>query len=225
MLMEQFGLTKITFDSFIEGIKLSEVKLVLLTRLWGEGDDFPKKWVKSSDLLALTNQKYFDRRLRELRDEQGLDIESKQINGEHHWCLNSTIISQTNDRTYLTANQKTGLFERAEFKCAVCRGKVLPGIRGLQADHKVPLIKGGTNDTSNWQPLCNESNVAKRGVCKGCDLECAQCSWAFPEVLGFNYVIKVPSQLFEQLESANLNQKQIEKFLIEQLKSLIDQTK
>ena len=223
--MGQFALKQITLESFIEGIKLSEVKLVLLTRLWGDSNDFPKKWVKSSDLLTLTNQKYFDRRLRELRDAQGLDIESKQINGEHHWCLNSPIISQANDRTYLTASQKAGLFQLAEFKCAVCRERVLPGIRGLQADHKVPLIKGGTNDPDNWQPLCNECNVAKRGVCKGCDLECAKCSWAFPEKLGFNYVIKIPSELFEQLESANLNQKQVENFLLEQLKSLIVQTK
>jgi len=158
---------KITFNEFIQGIKLSDVKQVLLKELWGKDDDFPKAWVKSSDLLTLTNQKYFDRRLRELRVAQGLDIESKQINGEHYWCLSSPTISQTNDRTYLTASQKSGLFERALFKCAVCREKVLPGIRGLQADHKVPLIRGGTNDLDNWQPLCNECNVAKRGVCKG----------------------------------------------------------
>lgn len=215
----------VTFAEFTQGIKLSDVKRTLLQALWGGSDAFPKEWVKSADLLALTQQKYFDRRLRELRDAQGLDIASKQINGEHYWHLNSPNVAQTNDRTYLTASQKTGLFEGAKFKCAVCRCEMLPGIRGLQADHKVPLIKGGTNDLANWQPLCNECNVAKRGVCKSCDLDCNSCSWAFPEQLGFNFVIKLPADLLAQFEGANLSQKHVENYLIEQLKMLLDHAK
>jgi hypothetical protein len=41
---------------------LSEIKLIILTRLWGnDRDEFPKLWVSSAELLELTREKYFDR--------------------------------------------------------------------------------------------------------------------------------------------------------------------
>lgn len=211
----------ITFAQFIKDLKLSDVKALLLKELWGSSEGFPKKWVKSSVLLAKSNQKYFDRRLRELRDSAGIDIETKPIDGEHCWRLNSANIGQVNDRTYLTNSQKKNLFDTAGNKCSICGKVALAGIRGLQADHKIPLIKGGTNDLSNWQALCNECNVAKRGVCKDCDLDCNTCTWAVPEKTGFNFTIKIPVELKNELDKRNIKTDAVEKLLIARLKHYV----
>jgi len=213
------------FDKFIEHLQLSDVKLLLLKELWGDKDGFPKEWVRSSILLKKSNQKYFDRRLRELRDSGGLDIESKVIESEHCWRLKSASIQKTNDRAYLTAAQKNGLFQKAMHKCAVCGEAMESGIRGLQADHKIPLIKGGTNDLNNWQPLCNECNVAKRGACRGCSLDCNACAWAFPEKVGFNMVIKLPADLRDAISISKIDQERLEQTIISQLRKLLSQTK
>ena len=85
---------------------LSIVKEKILKRLWEEGDKFPKGWVKSSELLSITKQKYFDRRTRELRDEMGCDIETKIIEAEHSYRLNSQKINISNPLHYLPNNQK-----------------------------------------------------------------------------------------------------------------------
>jgi hypothetical protein len=53
----------------------------IITKLWSG------KWATSSSLLKLTGQKYFDRRIRELRDEYGFDIESKNVFGEWSYRL------------------------------------------------------------------------------------------------------------------------------------------
>ena len=68
-----------TFNEYINELpaKPSKVKLVILKTLWGEGQKFPKKWVKSSTLLKLTDQELFDRRARELRDELGINMKQR----------------------------------------------------------------------------------------------------------------------------------------------------
>lgn len=208
------------FAAFIQNLKLSDVKLLLLRELWGKADSFPKEWVKSSVLLKMSGQKYFDRRLRELRDAGGLDIESRVIDGEYCWRLNSAHIAATNNRTYLTATQKSRLFSEAKNCCSICGLAADAGIRGLQADHKIPLIKGGGEDYSNWQALCNECNVAKRGVCKDCDLDCNSCAWAFPEKVGFRFVFTIPSELQKKIDAKKLSNLQIQQFLIEQLEKI-----
>ncbi|MCP4130899.1 MAG: hypothetical protein GY754_07940 [bacterium] len=55
---------------------LSKVKQLILKMLK------EKEWVSSKDLLEATQQKYFDRRIRELRDELGYDIIIEFISGE-----------------------------------------------------------------------------------------------------------------------------------------------
>jgi 5-methylcytosine-specific restriction endonuclease McrA len=202
------------FDTFISHLKLSEVKLTLLKKLWNSGSEFPRDWVKSSELLTLTNQKYFDRRLRELRDSGGLDLETKHINGEHCWRLNSDKISQIINRTYLTAAQKKELFDRASNSCAICGKFSLAGVRGLQADHKVPLSRGGSEALNNWQPICNECNVAKRRICQNCTLNCEECSWAYPDLESKKIVLKIPKDLVEKSNFSKFTEKQWEDYFI-----------
>jgi len=97
-----------TLEEYIKilpGNKISKVKLLILKTLWNSGEKFPTKWVKSSSLLKLTGQKYFDRRARELKDELGCDIESEHHNGEHCWRLKSNKLSN-----YMTFPRKTEAF-------------------------------------------------------------------------------------------------------------------
>jgi 5-methylcytosine-specific restriction endonuclease McrA len=172
--------------------------------LWGRDDDkFPKPWVSSAELLELTGQKYFDRRTRELRDHLGCDIVSsyKEEFSGHAWRIVSPTLTPPLDREYLTASQKKKLFEAYNYCCSVCGAKIEPGVRGLQADHKIPLSREGDNGPSNWQPLCNTCNVGKRRACDNCELDCLSCSWAFPELVGIKTLIDIKESTLRKVEA------------------------
>ena len=190
-----------------ENKRLSEVKKKIIRELWNR-DEFPMEWVASERLLQVTEQKYFDRRARELRDENGADIESLNSSGNHVWRLKSQEISSGNTRAYLPSQEKEKLFLRQEYKCQICGKQTEPGARGLQADHKIPLIRGGSNALDNWQSICNECNVAKRRACQGCEDACSECVWAFPEKTGMLVCIPVPSELVQKLRDFSLHHKQ-----------------
>ena len=193
--------------------KLSEVKLKILRELWCN-QDFPGDWVASSHLLEITNQKYFDRRIRELRDEHGVDLEQTVIDGEHSYRLVSAKIGQTNTRAYLSNSNKAKLFNAQQFTCQIC-GKICSGgSRGLQADHKVPLTRGGSNELENWQSLCSECNVAKRRSCQNCLEDCFSCELAFPEKVGFKITVKVNSKIYD---AVNLKLRENKQWLVDLL--------
>lgn len=63
--------------------------------------------------------------------------------------------------------------------CAAC-GRT-PKDTGFQQDHKVPRLRGGSDEISNWQPLCDECNNFKSTACRDCQLDCETCCWAYPE--------------------------------------------
>lgn len=195
-------------NSYIKSLptkrKLSEVKVKIITRLWGnELDEFPKPWVSSEELLELTGQKYFDRRTRELRDQLGCDVESSYIEkfGGHAWRIKSSELAPPQDRDYLTQSQKDKLFKDNNFTCVTCGLKISAGIRGLQADHKVPLSRSGSNELTNWQPMCNNCNVGKRRACEGCTLECKTCSWAYPEKFGVKTMVSISEKTLRRVDA------------------------
>ncbi len=190
------------FDDYIKGSEksLSEVKLKILSILWDAGNSLPRPWVTSSYLLAQTGQKYFDRRVRELRDELGFDIETSHVDGEHSYRIKSLELSAVNPRYYLTSTQKSRLFRDVKNTCQACGKIISAGVRGLQADHKVPLSRGGSQEYENWQALCNECNVVKRRACEGCNDNCYSCAWAFPEKSGGAVKIKIPSEIYQELK-------------------------
>jgi hypothetical protein len=70
----------------------------------------------------------------------------------------------------------------------------------LQADHKVPLSRGGGNELPNWQPMCNNCNVGKRRACEGCSLDCRTCSWAFPEKHGVRTMFSISEQTLRRVD-------------------------
>ncbi|WP_448215105.1 HNH endonuclease [Endozoicomonas sp. 2B-B] len=197
-----------TFEDYYQKLpikkKLSNVKQIILKRVWGKNSaPFPKPWVSSAELLELTRQKYFDRRTRELRDALGCDLESayqEEFEG-HAWRLRSDILTAPQVREYLTKAQKDLLFFEAENTCATCGTQTEAGVRGLQADHKIPLSRGGTNDLENWQPICNNCNVEKRRACEGCNLNCQTCSWAFPDKHGVPSMLYLSEPVLKVIES------------------------
>lgn len=188
------------YESYLQQLEttksLSEVKKTILNRLWTQMD-ISDGWVNSDELLNLTKQKYFDRRIRELRDEHGCNIETTNEGTDYKYRLCSYEINPSNPRLYLSAKEKKELFEDAKFTCAVCGKKTDAGPRGLQADHKVPLIRGGGHKAENWQSLCSECNIAKRRSCQGCEADCLNCEWAFPNDLGIKYTVNLDAETFD----------------------------
>jgi 5-methylcytosine-specific restriction endonuclease McrA len=185
------------FDIFLRGLgQQSAVKTLILKTLWGEdAQPFPKPWVSSAELLRITGQKYFDRRTRELRDQSGVSIENAQVGGQYAYRLLSPALGPTNPREYLSESEKVQLFAKYRNQCQICGKTAQGGIRGLQADHKVPLIRGGTKDVANWQPVCNHCNVGKRGACADCEDDCQLCPWAFPERVGHVSLVRLPPEI------------------------------
>lgn len=51
------------------------------------------------------------------------------------------------------------VFKRDRHQCQDC-GEQSPAVK-LQIDHVIPLAKGGSNDLSNLQTLCERCNFAK----------------------------------------------------------------
>ena len=207
----------ITFSAYISQLgTVSQVKGTILRELWGSEDSpFPKPWIRTSRLLSLTGQKYFDRRIRELRDESGCDIETGTLGGEHSYRFKSAAMNAANPRSYLTEADKRSLFQRFSFTCQICGKRTVAGVRGLQADHKVPLIRGGTHSSSNWQPVCNQCNVGKRGSCEGCQDECQKCPWAFPETVGRVTLVRLPPKLLSALyEKCENSQEKVEAAIV-----------
>ena len=177
----------------------SKVKLKILRALWEASGDFPRAWVKSSALLKLTGQKYFDRRIRELRDETGCDIETGVTDGKPAYRLCSTSLKKVQDRSYLATSQKKGLFDKFSYRCAVCGKQFNKGEKGLEADHRIPLLRGGGAEIENWQPLCVSCNVSKRRSCQGCEEECKKCGWAYPEKFGELITIRAPKETLDKI--------------------------
>ena len=210
-----------TLQAYLRGLEaLSGVKKKIIRRLWGSNKKpFPKDWIRSSELLRLTGQKYFDRRIRELRDELGCDIETAPQEGEHSYRLRTSNRTASKPRGYLATSKKRALFEKFKFSCQICGKVETGGVRGLQADHKIPLQRGGKNSEENWQPICNECNVGKRGACEGCEAECKRCPWAFPESVGRVTLLRLPPSVLEALgKRSGGDQKKLEKNVIEILK-------
>lgn len=199
---------------------LSQVKKLILKTLWEAGNEgFPKPWVGSAQLLQVTGQKYFDRRIRELRNQVGCAIETGNFQGDSAYRLTSDTLGVAVDRTYLTSVQKKKLFENANYTCAAC-GCYLPlGQKGLEADHKIPLSRGGGSELRNWQPLCISCNVVKRRSCQDCKEDCNACAWAFPEQFGELTLVKLPLELAGQVSDlAKTQDKHSQDIIIDAIK-------
>lgn len=194
--------------------KLSQVKQLILDLLKH------KSWVSSKELLEQTGQKYFDRRIRELRDEMGYDIEFGHYNGEPHYRLKSDFKNPLKPRKYLTVIQKKQLIESLEPKCALCGRKLSENLKE-KLDHRIPLIRGGGNNPQNFQFACSECNNQKRSQCKGCYFDCNRCFLAFPEKFPRGIIIRPQnSETWGKINSeAQSRGMTLEDYVIEMLES------
>lgn len=180
-------------------LNLRGVYKKILVELW------TMDWVKSSHLLSVTEQKYFDRRIRELRDEFGFDIESKHIGGEWSYRLKSKSPRfSKRRRKYPNSKERENLIKRDGVKCNIC-GYMPPSeeIKGfLQYDHRKPFnVRNGLTSLENLQLLCSQCNVIKRRACQVCNKEtCDNCPYAYPEKFGAIYLITFSKNEKEMLE-------------------------
>ncbi len=196
--------------------KLSDVKTIIL-KVLSSGE-----WVSSFKLLKITKQKYFDRRIRELRDELGYDIETGNQNGEAHYRLKSDTRLPLKLRTYLGARERKELLRSNPASCAICGCKFSQSKKSV-FDHRVPLIRGGAGDILNYQLLCVDCNNQKRSQCRGCDLDCATCFLAYPEKFPPAIMLRIldKNEYARIQEAAQKEKLTIEQFFLNSYKKLL----
>ena len=121
------------------------------------------------------------RRIRELQGEEGFLGVVRFGSGKNtrYQLVSLEISAKREQRVKLSKNVWQKILHKYQDRCAVC-GRRPPIVR-LDQDHKIPRLRGGGNDEDNWQPLCAECNNFKSTACRGCNLDCRQCPWAFPE--------------------------------------------
>jgi len=183
---------------------ITEAQWDMVKLLWDAGEDFPRPWVPREELHDLTHQSDYRRRITELKDERGLDIEKNKSN---EYRLKSPKLNPAVPRAYLSPAQKKKLFTRQLYTCQAC-GHVDVGNKDetLQADHKIPLKHGGVHNESNWQILCWNCNVGKRRACQDCQRDCTDCVWAFPEKTGVRIMVPLDNDVFRTLQDKGLRE-------------------
>jgi hypothetical protein len=165
---------------------------VLLEELWPADYGIPGPRVKEDELREAIERfrrnkysgskpykPYVDvfRRLRELQGEEGITGIGRE--GKTYQLVSLSLSEKRVPRIKLSDLDWLQILGIYQHRCPVC-SRSEPEVR-LQQDHKIPRIRGGGNELSNWQPLCDECNNFKSTSCRGCQLECETCSWAFPE--------------------------------------------
>jgi hypothetical protein len=165
---------------------------VLLEELWPIEHGIPGPLVKEDELREAIERfrrgqhsgikpykPYVDvfRRLRELQGEEGVTGIAKE--GETYQLVSLSLSEKRIPRIKLSDTDWQQILDNFQYKCPIC-SRTEPEVR-FQQDHKIPRTRGGSNELSNWQPLCDECNNFKSTSCRGCQLECETCSWSFPE--------------------------------------------
>jgi hypothetical protein len=165
---------------------------VLLEKLWPLKHGIPGPCVKEDQLREAIElfrrsqhsgnkpyKPYVDvfRRLRELQGEEGVTGIARE--GKTYQLVSLSLSEKRIPRVKLSETDWQQILEKYNNKCSVCN-RAEPEVR-LQQDHKIPRTRCGGNELTNWQPLCDECNNFKSTSCRGCQLECKKCSWAFPE--------------------------------------------
>lgn len=190
---------------------------VILETLWPKGHGIPGPIVDREEIRAAVDlakgKPYHDpfRRLRELQGDEGFKGIAQQ--GTQYQLIDLMIYPKKKPRTHLSDKDWTRVVAHYNGFCATC-GSVADE-DGFQQDHKVPRDRGGTDDLTNWQPLCESCNNAKSVACRGCTRDCSKCGWAHPE----HYrPIVIPGSLIRLLrDRADAKGLDVEKMVVEWL--------
>lgn len=166
---------------------------VVLETLWPRGHGIPGPHVSEDEIREAINRfrrenrvgrdpdrRYLDvfRRVRELQGEEGVVGIIKQ--GKTYQLVDLELVEKRVPRTGLSDSDWALVLARYEGKCPSCSRQ--PPEVELEQDHKIPRVRGGGDELANWQPLCTECNNHKSIRCRGCQLNCNECPWAFPEL-------------------------------------------
>jgi len=175
--------------------------------LWPHGHGIPGPHVPQADIRTAIDDKrkeswpkdkpykpYVDvfRRARELQGEEGLT--GVAISGRTYQLVSLELGPKRVPRTKLTDADWSTVKEQYNNTCAACK-RPEPEVR-FQQDHKIPRTRGGKDGIENWQPLCDECNNFKSVSCRGCELDCEKCCWAFPEKFS---PLRLPQKLVEEV--------------------------
>jgi 5-methylcytosine-specific restriction endonuclease McrA len=179
---------KSTYDNFVGSPANKEYYRVILETLWPEGTSLPGPLVSRIELRDAiesyresqgSKRTYQDafRRLRELQGEEGI-VGITKVGAKYR--LQSLILEPKRiPRVPINKTIWNRVLIAYGHKCASC-GRPEPEVK-FEPDHKIPRLRGGGNDESNWQPLCTECNNWKSTQCRACKLDCEKCPWAYPE--------------------------------------------
>jgi 5-methylcytosine-specific restriction endonuclease McrA len=69
---------------------------------------------------------------------------------------------RSGESCYISLQDWRSLLARFKFRCAYCGTKLTKRNRSL--DHKIPLVRGGTNEISNLVPSCLRCNQRKHSM-------------------------------------------------------------
>lgn len=181
-----------TCQAFVARSKANKIYYrAILECLWPPGHGIPGPVMHANKIReAITESRkrasgnritapYLDpfRRLRELQGEEGL-VGIARV-GANYQLVTLEVAKKRIPRTNLTTRAWELVLERYRGRCAVC-GRSADEVL-LQQDHKIPRLRYGPYELSNWQPLCEECNNFKSTCCRGCTADCTTCPWAFPE--------------------------------------------
>lgn len=125
------------------------------------------KAVSNQRLYEAVGSKNWDRRLRELRENEGWQI---PYDRKHQGYIMHTT-KRTKDATerWVSLRLRTEVFARDKSICQECghaAGQKYPDGKTvrLEADHIVPFIQGGLTEIDNLQTLCTRCNAGKKAA-------------------------------------------------------------
>ncbi|MCL1820395.1 MAG: HNH endonuclease [Oscillospiraceae bacterium] len=171
---------------------------VILETLWPKGHGIPGPVIDRDSIRRAVDKAkgkpYLDvfRRLRELQGDEGFLGVVKQ--GNQYQLIDLNVYAKKTPRAQLPDDKWSLVVAHYNNVCAVC-GSV-PDEKGFQQDHKVPRARGGTDATTNWQPLCDSCNNMKSVACRACKEDCTKCGYAYPE---FYKPLKLPGSTLRLL--------------------------
>ena len=195
---------------------------VILETLWPENHGIPGPVINKEDIRAAISafrgKTYQDpfRRMRELQGEEGFLGIIKV--GNDYQLVDLTVSEKREPRQHLNEDNWQAILHQYGGRCAAC-GKT-PDQDGFQQDHKIPRLRGGSDELTNWQPLCDACNNMKSTACRECKEDCNLCCWAFPEKYK---PLRIPGLLIERLRNfANENGEDPDEIVIKLITDMLD---
>lgn len=131
------------------------------------------KIVTTNQLSEVAGIRDYQRRIRELRNEEGMQIHSHV---DRHGLKPGEYILESLERMPVIARGispqlRNEILERNGFTCQLCGAGPLdidpydPKRKArLQVDHLVPISQGGTDDRENLRVLCSTCNQARSNI-------------------------------------------------------------